>query len=287
MIYLLLLLAVGALFAAALLVNASAFRPPVITEDPPEGRRIVFNNGKNRLMGYVWNETGTHGLVILAHGMGTSVAYHLPEVRHFADKGYRVFAFEYSGYGKSTGRFRGFPQSVSDLRCAIAQANDGTLPVILVGHSMGGYAVCAAAQGLDRPIGGIIAYAPFCSSAEAIMEMTHGMQKLGWLLRLLILPVQRMLFGARARLNGVDGLLAAKTPSLILQGSRDVEVTCTGCSLYAHRRELSGSGVMFRLIGQEDSCEHMTIIRKKGAQSVNEDTIEIVDAFLAAVPTKR
>lgn len=62
-------------------------------------------SGRNRLAGYFWNETGTQGLVVLVHGMGTDVAYYLPEIHHFSAQGYRVFAFEYSGYQGSAGRF--------------------------------------------------------------------------------------------------------------------------------------------------------------------------------------
>ena len=284
MYFLLLVLAPAAiLFAASMLTAASAFRPPVIRESLTGGQRVTFRSGKNRLTGYVWNESGTRGLIVLAHGMGTSIGYHLPEVQHLAAAGYKVFAFSYSGYGESSGHFYGFPQAVSDLRHAIRFIDDGTLPVILVGHSMGGYAVCTVPQCLDRPVSAVVAYAPFFSSGEAIAEMTRGMAKHGRLLRLLVLPAQYALFGARHRLNGVRGLRMANAPALILQGSRDDEVRCTGCSMYAHRKELADCDVTFRLIEREDSCTHMTVIRKKGTQCVNEDTMKIAASFLAGI----
>lgn len=280
MIYVLLIfLLVALIIAAAITVNAVSFRPPQ-TDLPIDGRAVSFFNGKRRLQGYLWNETGTRGLVVLAHGMGTGVGYHMPEVHHFADEGYRVFAFEYSGYGKSTGHFYGFPQAVSDLKSAIDFIDDGTLPVILLGHSMGGYAVCTVGQCLSRPVSAVVAYAPFYSSGEAIAEMTRGMPRFGWLLRLLVLPVQKVLFGRRHKCSGVDGLRAARVPTLILQGSRDEEVSCTGCSLYAHRAELVDADVNFRLIENDDSNGHMTVIRKKGTHGVNEDTMKMVDSFL-------
>lgn len=278
--YLLFLLLLAVFLLAAMAVNASAFRPPVIEGEPTDAQTATFSNGKKQLVGYLWNESGTRGLIVLAHGMGTSVSYHLPEIRHFADAGYKVFAFEYSGYGKSSGHFYGFPQAVSDLKSAIAFINNSTLPVILLGHSMGGYAVCAVSQCLSRPVGAIVAYAPFYSSGEAIAEMTRGMPKWGQLLRFLILPVQYVLFGARHSLNGVNGLRSANAPALILQGSRDDEVRCTGCSMYAHRGELADSHADFRLIEAEDSSEHMTVIRKKGTRCLNADTLQIVDSFL-------
>ena len=63
---------------------------------------------------------------------------------------------------------------------------------------------------------------------------------------------------------GVDGLRAADAPALILQGSRDDEVSCAGCSLYAHRKELTDSAVTFRVVK-------------------NENTMKITDAFLCGM----
>ena len=266
--------------AAAFALNAALFKPPKAGNTPIDGRRMSFRSGKNRLTGYLWNENGTRGLMIVAHGMGTDIAYYLPEIHHFADAGYRVFAFEYSGYGESTGHFYGFPQAVYDLKNAIAFIHDGALPLILLGHSMGGYAVCTVARCLSCPVSAIVAYAPFYASCEAIRETTHAMPRCGALVRCAVSLVQRLLFGARHGWNGADGLRAAHAPALILQGREDQEVSCTGCSLYAHRAELAGVAAEFCLVEQPDSSGHMTVIRKKGSAAVNEDTMRMVDAFL-------
>lgn len=131
MVFLLLLPAV--IILAAFWVNAALFRPEKKPEADVDGRRVVFPSGRNRLVGYFWNEAGTQGLVVLAHGMGTDIAYYLPEIHHFAAQGYRVFAFEYSGYQGSSGRFSGFPQTVIDLKHALDFADDGSCPVVLLG----------------------------------------------------------------------------------------------------------------------------------------------------------
>lgn len=280
MVYILGVALLALWMAVSCFANAAAFRPPKADKSGIGGRKVTFRNGRNRLTGYVWNESGTRGWIVLAHGMGTSVGYHLPEIEHFAERGYRVFAFEYSGYGESDGRFRGFPQALSDLKSAVELIDDGRSPVILIGHSMGGYAVCTAVQYLNRPVDAVVAYAPFYSSGEAITEMTRGAGFAGRVLRLLILPVQHLLFGARHRDNGVDALRRANIPALILQGTEDEEVTCHGCSLYAHREELVGGRVVFRTVEEAGSNGHMTVIRKKGTRTVNEDTMRETDAFL-------
>lgn len=277
MIYLLLLLPVVFLFVA-FFVNAALFRPQERPKVDLDGRAIRFRSGRNELAGYLWNEAGTRGLLILAHGMGTDVAYHLPEIRHFAAQGYKVFAFEYSGYRGSTGRFYGFPQTVRDLKNAIEYIDDGSLPVVLLGHSMGAYAVCAVQQCRRRPVWAVVAYAPFYAPDEAAAEVARTATKHGRLLLCLIQPVQRLLFGKP--LTAAAGL--TDTPALILQGSEDKEVTPDGCALYAHRAELAGAPVTFRLIDDPQSSGHMTVIRKAGSRCVNADTMQAVDAFLGA-----
>lgn len=274
-------------FTAAFFLNAVMFKPPEQkAEGLYDGRGVSFYSGRNRLNGYLWNETGTRGLIVLAHGMGTTVGYHLPEIHHFAALGYKVFAFEYSGYGVSGGHFYGFSQAVSDLKNVLDYVDDGTLPVILLGHSMGAYAVCTIAQCRQQPVSAIIAYAPFYSPSEAIAAITKNIPKFGSLVRGMIVPVQHILFGKRYCLNAADGLLCAKAPSLILQGSEDKEVSCDGCSLYAHREELSGSEVIFRLIDDAESSGHMTVVRKHGTQSVNTYTMRQVETFLEGVGHK-
>lgn len=148
-------------FIAAFLVNAAMFRPEKRPEANIDGRGVTFPSGRNHLAGYLWNEAGTRGLLVFAHGMGTGIAYYLPEIHHFAAQGYQVFAFAYSGYQGSTGHFYGFPQAVIDLKHALDFVDDGSRPVILMGHSMGAYAVCAVRQCTDKPVSGIVAYAPF------------------------------------------------------------------------------------------------------------------------------
>lgn len=271
-------------FFAAFLVNAAMFRPEKRLEANIDGRRVTFPSGGNRLAGYLWNEAGTQGLLVFAHGMGTGVEYYLPEIHHFAAQGYKVFAFEYSGYPGSTGHFYGFPQAVIDMKNALDFVDDGSRPVILMGHSMGAYAVCAVRQCTDKQVDGIVAYAPFFSSDEAVIaEATGNIPKFGKLLCGLILPMQRILFGRNCNPNAVAGLSRAKTPTLILQGSEDVEVTPDGCALYAHCGELSDAPVIFRLVQEEESSGHMTVIRKKGSHGVNLDTMQLVDTFLREV----
>ncbi len=274
-------------FVVAFFVNAAMFKPYKKIKPPADGRKVTFRSGRNSLAGYLWNESGTRGLIVFAHGMGVGVEYYSPEIHHFAEQGYKLFAFEYSGYPGSSGHFYGFPQAVTDLKNALDFIVDDSLPVILMGHSMGAYAVCAVGQFTDKHVDGLVAYAPFFSSDEAVIaEATGRNQKGGKLLCALILSIQRVLFGKNRNPTAVAGLSRANVPTLVLQGSEDAEVTPDGCALFAYRNELAGSPVKFALIGEEGSNGHMTVVRKKGSRTVNEDTIRRVDAFIESMPDK-
>ena len=284
MIFLLILILLVCFLSIAFLVNAAMFKPYKKIKPPADGCKMTFKSGRNRLAGCLRNKSGRRGLIVFAHGMGTGVEYYLPEIHHFAARGYKVFAFEYSGYPGSSGHFYGFPQAVIDLKNALDFVDDGSLPVILMGHSMGAYAVCAVRQYTDKRVDGIVAYAPFFSSDEAVIaEATGNMPKCGRLLCGLILPIQRILFGRNCNPTATAGLSCANVPTLVLQGSEDAEVTPDGCALYAHRGELSDAPVTFRLVQEEESNGHMTVIRKKGSKTINEDTICHVDAFLDTI----
>ena len=165
-----------------------------------------------------------------------------------------------------------------DLQHALDFADDGLCPVVLLGHSMGAYAVCAAQQCRRQPVQAIVAYTPFVSSKAAIAEVTGRMGSCGKLFRGMVALAQWIIFGKARNLHAADGL--AGIPALILHGNADQEVMPGGCSLYAHRNELSGDSAVFRRIEDVQSHGHMTVIRKVGSRSVNADTMQLVAAFL-------
>jgi alpha-beta hydrolase superfamily lysophospholipase len=78
------------------------------------GRKVLFKSGRNELSGWFYGEDNDNakGLIIISHAMGVTSEYYLPEIMYFADRGYKVFAFDNTGYGYNKGLFCGFPQAV-------------------------------------------------------------------------------------------------------------------------------------------------------------------------------
>jgi len=84
--------------------------------------------------------------------------------RALALRGFGVLRFDFTGLGQSGGRFAdaGFSGDVSDLLSAVEHMTGaGRAPNLLVGHSLGGAAVLAAASALDRPVAVATVAAPF------------------------------------------------------------------------------------------------------------------------------
>ncbi|MBT8152196.1 MAG: lysophospholipase, partial [Gammaproteobacteria bacterium] len=100
----------------------------------PDGATIYYQ---------VWKPENARALILLAHGF----AEHSGRYREFAEffnrHGYAVAALDHPGHGRSDGtpgfipRFDDYLTVFESFRALIAEQNPG-LPMILVGHSMGG-----------------------------------------------------------------------------------------------------------------------------------------------------
>ena len=143
-------------------------------------RKIVsFKSGENKLQGYVYGMEQDMGLVVIAHGLGGGADSYLPHITYFVDKGWRVFAYDATGSFDSEGKStKGFPQALIDLDAALQyismQDEYNDLPIMLFGHSWGGYAVANALH-YDHEISGIVSISGVNSPMEIILEQGKHM----------------------------------------------------------------------------------------------------------------
>jgi pimeloyl-ACP methyl ester carboxylesterase len=110
------------------------------------GYTFPSNKGQN-LAGYLYS-TGDEqrGIVVIAHGFGGGHNSYMDVAEFFAQNGYYVFAYDATGCDKSEGEgVGGVPQGVIDLDYAISFVEESNeipdLPIVLFGHSWGGYCV--------------------------------------------------------------------------------------------------------------------------------------------------
>jgi pimeloyl-ACP methyl ester carboxylesterase len=99
--------------------------------------------------------SGRTGLV-LGHQLGSDLCEWLPQARSFAERGYRVLAFDFAGFGDSEhGPADG--RVDTDVVAAAAQLRRrGADRIVLIGSSMGGTAVLSAATRIRPPVAGVV-----------------------------------------------------------------------------------------------------------------------------------
>lgn len=245
------------------------------------GRHVIFKSKCNNLNGWFYGENNVppKGLIIFSHGMGVTSEYYLPEILYFAEAGYKVFAFDNTGYGTNRGQFLGFPQAVLDLKRAIDYVDDGTLPITLIGHSMGGYAVCCVLNHLNlskHNIKNIVTYAAF----DNLSEVTSGFLKAqGSLIKTLFAKIlcfgQFLLHGTSAYLKASD--MVKKNQQLqfiMIHGDKDDEVDVGTASLIS--KDYTNPNVTKIIISDPDINTHMGVVRKNGivTNGINEEIVE-------------
>ena len=108
------------------------------------------SNNNQKLVGYHYysDDSDSKAVIVMAHGLGGGHNTYMDVAYYFTQNGYDVFAYDSTGNDESDGDgINGIPQGVADLDFAIdfVQSIDklSDLPVMLWGHSWGGYCVSA------------------------------------------------------------------------------------------------------------------------------------------------
>ena len=135
-------------------ISADSYEPMMLRVGDFEGlvcKEYSFPSDKGQMLaGYLYsNGDDQHGIVIISHGFGGGGHNsYMDAADYFAKNGYYVFAYDATAMDKSEGEgLGGVPQGVIDLDRAISfveSENDiPDLPIVLFGHSWGGYCVSA------------------------------------------------------------------------------------------------------------------------------------------------
>ncbi len=248
------------------------------------GRHITFKSKYNKLNGWFYGENNAcpKGLIIFSHGMGVTSEYYLPEILYYVEEGYKVFAFDNTGYGENKGQFLGFSQAVHDLKCAIDYVDDSTLPVTLIGHSMGGYAVCCVLNLLNlskHNIKNIVTYAAPDNLPEVALEFLNAR---GSLIRTLFAKIicfgQFLLYGTNAYLKASDMVdKNQKIQFIMIHGDNDDEIDINTASIIS--KDYTSPNVTKIIISDPEINTHMGVVRKNG-MAINGVNKEIVKRIM-------
>ena len=161
-----------ALLAVLLLFDRVLFQP-----HPPgyaRGEGIVFIPvGEGERIAALWLPNGEAGYTILhSHGNGEDLGDIGPELREFHDQGYAVLAYDYRGYGLSSGR-PSEANACADIEAAYRYLTEvRQVPperIILHGYSVGGGpATWLAAR---RQVGGLVLESAFTTALATVTRV--------------------------------------------------------------------------------------------------------------------
>lgn len=121
----------------------------------------------HKLVAYRWEVSNPKALVVIAHGMGEHARRYPPALTGLFDAGFSIYGIDHRGHGQTMttncsapGDFGsgGFAAVIDDL-CAlvnVARREHPTLPLYLLGHSMGSFIAQAFLQDYSEKLDGII-----------------------------------------------------------------------------------------------------------------------------------
>lgn len=190
----------------------------------------TFPSGNGQLLtGYRYYREGVEarGVVVIAHGFGGGGHRHYMNIAdYFAANGYVVFAYDATGNDESEGEaVGGLPQGVIDLDYALrfvkSEPDFAGLPIMLWGHSWGGYSV-GSVLALHPDVKAAVIVAGFNTSLD--MLECEGRNIAGDAIDF-ILPAlaahEEKLFGDYAGMSVLDGLAASDAKIMILHSEDD------------------------------------------------------------------
>lgn len=186
------------------------------------------SNKGQKLTGYhYYVTTDAKGIIIMAHGFGGGGHNsYMDCAYYFAKNGYDVFAYDATGNDESEGdSTNGLPQGVIDLDYAISfvekQEAFQHLPILLFGHSWGGYSVTSVLN-YHPEVKAVVSLAGFNQSSDLIES--QGELLAGDFIRIGIPYInmyERILFGKYAANTSMDGFEHSNAGVMVIHSEDD------------------------------------------------------------------
>ncbi len=202
------------------------------------------------LQGYYYPNDHAKALIVLAHGFHAGADNYIPIIQYFVENGYAVFTYDVRATYSSGGDSQvGMCQSLVDIDNALkfvkSDARFSALPICLIGHSWGGYAV-SSALALHADVKACACIAPMHSGYDIMVEKAEEyVGKLSAMPKPIFNVYQKILFGDYVNYNGVIGINSTTAPVIVAQGIDDKIITYEQQSIIAHRDEITNPNVIY------------------------------------------
>lgn len=211
---------------------------------------IEFQFQGATLRGFVYKADNPKGFIVFRHGINSQHADYLALICAMVDRGWTVLAYDAIGCGSSDGdNVKGMAQSPLDVAAAIefVRANGlaGDLPLVLWGHSWGGYGV-ASAMDIVPDVDACVTMSGYNSPVGVLMEFTERMVGPVAVTQLPTMWLNnKIAFGADADRTAVDGINKTSAPVLVIHGADDQVVEFDGSSIIAQRDRITNGKVQY------------------------------------------
>ena len=240
-------------------------------------RAVEFPSGGAALRGWLYGGGDDAALIIVVGGFGSGADTHLPEIEYFVDAGFAVLCYDGTGVRSSGGRgTRGLAQARLDLEAVLgfAEADPelSKLPILLYGHSAGGW---AAASALDEhpEIAGAVCISAF-DSPDGLM-LSRSRDYVG-VLADIEYPMLRLWsalrFGRLGEESASEAALSSGVPLFAAQGADDIGVPLAD-SLYSRLAASPGCRAELLLVMGGSRSEHSSLWLTEEAAELRADIL--------------
>lgn len=241
------------------------------------------DNGQT-LIGYRYyiNNEKPCGVVVIAHGFGDGGHNSYMDVAYyFAQNNYNVFAYDATGNDESSGDcVKGLPQGVIDLGYAIDFVKEidelKKLPIMLFGHSWGGYSVCNVLN-FHPEIKAVVSVSGFNKSSDLIRA--QGTEMVGGIVDAFmpyVNSIENMRFGKYAKTTAMSGFEKSQAGIFIVHSQDDTVVPIKyGYDIYYSKY---ADNARFKFLKYEDK-RHNTILYSYEGINYLDEFINTADEY--------
>lgn len=248
---------------------------------------VEFTLNGATLRGHVYGPNNNErGLIVFRHGIFSHHQDYLALITAFVDRGWKVFAYDAIGCGESDGdSVIGFAQSPIDVHAAVQFAQESGmadgLPIVLVGHSWGGYGVAGALE-YDDGVAACVTMSGFNAPNDIIFESAEAsMGPTAVTQHPFIELVGLMQFGSDADRSAARAIDQAGIPVLVIHGTGDTVVSFDGASIIAQRDSITNPLVVYSQKSDPGRDGHNTYFYSPESQAYLAECAEGLSALQA------
>lgn len=250
---------------------------------------VEFQLDGYTLRGHVYGAENTRGLIIFRHGIFSKHADYLPLITAMVDKGWRIFAYDAIGCGESDGDSTlGMSQSPLDVAAAVAFARENGMaegmPLVLWGHSWGGYGV-AAALAKAPDVDACVTMSGYDTPMKILdYSVTGSFGPLGKIQYPFLWLNTVIDFGENANLSASDAIMSSGVPTLVIHGSGDATVAYSGVSildaLEKRSENLSEMGIKLTTLSEPGRDGHNSYFYSPESQAYLDECADALQGML-------